>query len=87
MLPLPQKWPVRCGKCRHTAEIVAPLADLARKTLVCQCCGHRQAFAAEMIVHAPRRPNGRRAREARRVLATVARGDLNDRVDDLWVAG
>ena len=87
MPPFSYKWPVRCAKCRHTAEIDASAADLASKVLVCSCCGKRQAFAPEMIVRAPRRPNGRRARAARHVLATMAPGELDDPIADLWAAG
>jgi hypothetical protein len=80
-----ERWSIRCIKCKHTAEITASLADLAKKILRCECCGHRQSFAPEMVERAPRRPNGRRARAARRA-AVLAPGELNDRLDDLWRA-
>ncbi|WP_454619356.1 hypothetical protein [Bradyrhizobium cenepequi] len=92
MLPLSQSWPVRCRKCGHTAVINAPLADLAAKRLRCQCCNHRQPFAPESVVRAPRRPNGRKAREERRAAHFGKSLDapdplLNDRLDDVAWAG
>lgn len=84
-LPLPNSWPIRCVKCGHTAAITAAVADLAARQLRCGTCGHRQPFTPETIVRAPRRPNGRKAREARR--AAKADPMLEDRLDDLRWAG
>jgi hypothetical protein len=92
LLPLAQSWPVRC--C-HTGTISAAVADLAAKQLRCGSCGHRQSFAPEAIVRAPRRPNGRKARAERRGAAVKSPNFghlpsdttmLNDRLDDLLFA-
>jgi len=97
LLPLAQSWPVRCCKCGHTAVITAAVADLATRRLCCGSCGHRQPFAPETIVRAPRRPNGRKAREERRAAKALEtrgfRNDvacdplLDDRLDDVAWAG
>jgi hypothetical protein len=60
--------------------------------LRCGSCGHRQPFAPESIVRAPRRPNGRKARAERRAAYLGKAPDatdrtLNDRLDDLVFAG
>jgi hypothetical protein len=72
--------------------VTAATADLATKPLRCGSCGHRQPFAPETIVRAPRRPNRRRARADRRVAKAAAMPAMtdamfNDRIDDLWAAG
>jgi hypothetical protein len=95
LLPGAQSWPVRCVKCRHTGTVTAATTDLATKQLR---CGTRQSFTPESVVRAPRRPNGRKVREARRAQRTSAVGKsggtptssdplLNDRLDDLVFAG
>jgi Zn ribbon nucleic-acid-binding protein len=87
-LPLPNSWPVRCAKCRHSGTVSASVADLATKQLKCVACGHRQPFAPETVVRAPRRPNGWRARQARAAAkAAITDPLLNDRLDDLIFAG
>lgn len=88
LLPFPQRWPVRCAKCHHKGEISASVADLAVKVLKCERCGHRQGFSAEMIKPRQRAAgtHGRKARAARAVLATMAPGELDDPVSDLWAA-
>ena len=87
MLPFPQRWPVRCAKCGHRAEINAALADLASKMLRCGRCGHRQPFTPESITRPSRPRTDRRTRAARAVLATMQPGELDDQVNDLWAAG
>jgi hypothetical protein len=89
LLPLPQRWPIRCARCGHNGEISAALTDLATKVLACRACGHGQPDEPAAVGRSSRAANGRRARAcpAQRLRAASPTPELKDGLADLWAAG